>query len=336
MSVIELKCPKCSGDLELEDSREFGFCRFCGAKIMISDMITQKISVEFRDTGKTDELIDLAFREWNSGDLESARLHVVKALESDSSNSRGWMLRCVIEGKDPKNIAKKLKNDEKSEVFAMEIIHSQWNTAEIIYNFFPDSESFASIRHLSKTLATGMNWESGETICIHPRDLETGWSSYCNKRIEEYRKSLDIIESLKTNEDFSKFLQTIQNDKLVSRLNKSISNFEKMKESALQFQEFRLNFVGLFSPKYYYNNVQKEFKKSKDSQFSLECGKHEFRRSDNVTVIYIPIMPKAILVEAPRVDYEYNDSSTKTYTDYKLIEFPQYRISIRSDNHHDI
>lgn len=33
--MIELKCPNCRADIELDDSREIGFCRYCGTQILI-------------------------------------------------------------------------------------------------------------------------------------------------------------------------------------------------------------------------------------------------------------------------------------------------------------
>lgn len=35
MNVIKLVCPNCKANLELDDSREFGFCQYCGAKILL-------------------------------------------------------------------------------------------------------------------------------------------------------------------------------------------------------------------------------------------------------------------------------------------------------------
>lgn len=35
MSIISLKCPTCDADLTMDDSREFGFCEFCGTKILL-------------------------------------------------------------------------------------------------------------------------------------------------------------------------------------------------------------------------------------------------------------------------------------------------------------
>jgi len=35
MELISLRCPNCGGDLKFEDSMEFGFCQYCGNKVMI-------------------------------------------------------------------------------------------------------------------------------------------------------------------------------------------------------------------------------------------------------------------------------------------------------------
>lgn len=35
MPMVMLKCPQCGGELQFEDDREFGFCQYCGAKVMI-------------------------------------------------------------------------------------------------------------------------------------------------------------------------------------------------------------------------------------------------------------------------------------------------------------
>lgn len=32
--LISLKCPNCNGDVQMDDAREFGFCMFCGTKLM--------------------------------------------------------------------------------------------------------------------------------------------------------------------------------------------------------------------------------------------------------------------------------------------------------------
>lgn len=35
MKVIKQVCPNCKANLELDDTREFGFCQYCGTKILL-------------------------------------------------------------------------------------------------------------------------------------------------------------------------------------------------------------------------------------------------------------------------------------------------------------
>lgn len=35
MKLVELKCPSCQASISLDDSREFGFCQYCGNKVLI-------------------------------------------------------------------------------------------------------------------------------------------------------------------------------------------------------------------------------------------------------------------------------------------------------------
>ena len=36
MDMQVVKCPSCGGEVQIDASREFGFCSFCGAKIAIT------------------------------------------------------------------------------------------------------------------------------------------------------------------------------------------------------------------------------------------------------------------------------------------------------------
>ncbi len=45
MAMIPLKCPSCSADITLDDSKEFGFCQYCGTRIQ-NDAI-KKLKVEY-------------------------------------------------------------------------------------------------------------------------------------------------------------------------------------------------------------------------------------------------------------------------------------------------
>jgi len=45
MAFVPVKCPSCGADISLDDSNEFGFCQFCGTKILNSAV--QRLKVEY-------------------------------------------------------------------------------------------------------------------------------------------------------------------------------------------------------------------------------------------------------------------------------------------------
>ena len=51
MVLIALKCPHCGGDIQLDDSREFGFCLYCGTKIAVRDEVVNQINDYHGDAG---------------------------------------------------------------------------------------------------------------------------------------------------------------------------------------------------------------------------------------------------------------------------------------------
>ncbi len=88
MAVVALKCPSCNGDIEFDDSREFGFCSFCGTKVMIQEEI-QKIkvihtgSVVVDDSGKAANYLALASSALKNGNYGEAYDYYTKVLELD-------------------------------------------------------------------------------------------------------------------------------------------------------------------------------------------------------------------------------------------------------------
>ena len=37
IQFVSIKCPECSADLQIEDGREYAFCTYCGARVMIAN-----------------------------------------------------------------------------------------------------------------------------------------------------------------------------------------------------------------------------------------------------------------------------------------------------------
>jgi len=87
MSFIALKCPSCGADIRLDSTKEFGFCQYCGTKVM-----QDKIVVEHRGSVRID----------TSEELKNLYVLARRAKESnDTLNAQKYYEQIVV--KDPKN-----------------------------------------------------------------------------------------------------------------------------------------------------------------------------------------------------------------------------------------
>ena len=46
MALKSLKCPSCGADIQLDESREFGFCSYCGSQIQIGERVNIHVNVK--------------------------------------------------------------------------------------------------------------------------------------------------------------------------------------------------------------------------------------------------------------------------------------------------
>lgn len=45
ITMLNLKCPNCGGELQVQSDREFCFCQYCGTKILLSDENKKTINI---------------------------------------------------------------------------------------------------------------------------------------------------------------------------------------------------------------------------------------------------------------------------------------------------
>ena len=88
MALVAMKCPACGADIELDNSSEFGFCSFCGSKVM-----QEKIVVEHQGNVKIDN------SEYVEKFLQNARR--AKEKEDWEETEKYYNL---VEQNDPQNI----------------------------------------------------------------------------------------------------------------------------------------------------------------------------------------------------------------------------------------
>lgn len=87
MGFVKLNCPNCGAEMNLDSSREFGFCQYCGTKV-----VQDRIVVEHRGSvgiDRTDEVNNLLLRAdefFNKKDFETSKLYYNKVLDIEATN----------------------------------------------------------------------------------------------------------------------------------------------------------------------------------------------------------------------------------------------------------
>ncbi|MBE6816708.1 MAG: TFIIB-type zinc ribbon-containing protein [Ruminococcaceae bacterium] len=92
MGFVKLNCPNCGANIELSEDREYGFCSFCGTKV-----VQEKIVVEHRGhisvdgIANEDSLLDRAFIFIEDGDFSKAVVYLEKVLDINPRCARAYM-----------------------------------------------------------------------------------------------------------------------------------------------------------------------------------------------------------------------------------------------------
>lgn len=74
MGMVALKCPACGADIQLDENREFGFCNYCGTKVMQEKIVVEhKGTIIIDETEKINNLYKLARRQIQMNDYVKAK-----------------------------------------------------------------------------------------------------------------------------------------------------------------------------------------------------------------------------------------------------------------------
>lgn len=100
MGFVALKCPSCGGSFELDDSMEFGFCTYCGTKVM-----QEKIVVEHKGTINVDgiananTILDRAFLFIEDEKFHTAFKYIEKTLDLNPRCSKAYFAKLLCQCK---------------------------------------------------------------------------------------------------------------------------------------------------------------------------------------------------------------------------------------------
>lgn len=85
MKLVALKCPNCNADIELDKDREFGFCNYCGTKIVVADAV-QKVTVNINRASEINNILKRAKDYEERQMLDEAEKYYDRALDIDMDN----------------------------------------------------------------------------------------------------------------------------------------------------------------------------------------------------------------------------------------------------------
>ncbi|MBR1763582.1 MAG: zinc ribbon domain-containing protein [Eubacterium sp.] len=87
MGMVALKCPGCGADIELDDSREFGFCNYCGTKVMQDKIVVEhQGSVKVDNSEYVEKFLQNARRAKQKEDWEETEKYYNLVEQNDPSN----------------------------------------------------------------------------------------------------------------------------------------------------------------------------------------------------------------------------------------------------------
>ena len=90
MSLVDVKCPNCGASIQLDNSRDFGFCSYCGSKVQIQEAVRK---IEIDKSGDIQSYIALSRASIEAGNGQEAYDYANKALELSTQNAEAWFLK---------------------------------------------------------------------------------------------------------------------------------------------------------------------------------------------------------------------------------------------------
>ena len=98
MGYIKISCPSCGANIELDDSREFGFCSFCGTKITQDKIVVEhRGSVKINGVANTKSLLDRAKLFLEDQKFNEAYQYCERALDIEPQNPEAYLIRLMAE-----------------------------------------------------------------------------------------------------------------------------------------------------------------------------------------------------------------------------------------------
>lgn len=97
MGIVTLKCTHCRGDVQLDDTREYGFCMYCGTKILIQQDVNN-INVNVTYWEQTKAMKNSMTAQYKAARFDSALELADQIVSLNSADPEVWFCAadCLI------------------------------------------------------------------------------------------------------------------------------------------------------------------------------------------------------------------------------------------------
>lgn len=210
MGIVAIKCPSCGGDVQLDDTKEFGFCINCGTKVMLQSAQKIKVSgkVKLDTSDNAANCMKLADQAFNSQNYAEAYNYYTKVLEYDSSSYKAVFRKGLCAG----------YVSDKGELRIDELANG-YNNASTMINML---------------IAKGGSGVSSDELKAELKKMTEKFCEFALKYPDKYMR-INAKQNFLSSSDAYKFaMGIVTSSALLSLVNKCIdSEYEDMKKKIL-------------------------------------------------------------------------------------------------------
>ena len=102
MGFVAAKCPNCGATIELSEDREYGFCTYCGAKVVQDKIVVEhRGNISINGIASESAMLDRSFLFIEDEKYDEANLYLEKALDTNPRCSKAYLGKLLCDYRVP-------------------------------------------------------------------------------------------------------------------------------------------------------------------------------------------------------------------------------------------